>query len=114
MSTLVTLGNTTTSTMKQIKQILILANNTCHSLNISNSWNVPSGHHAEREFKHPPKCFNFGEHRLLPDCKKTRDEGKIARNRKVQLKKGGGKGVNKEGGNSRKKCSKGVGGGGGY
>ena len=55
ISTSVTLGNTTTATLKRIKQILVLANNSYHSLNNSNSWNVPSGHHAAREFKHPPK-----------------------------------------------------------
>ena len=55
MSTLVTLGNTTTAMLKLIKQILVFAKNSYHSLNTSNSWNVPSGHHAAREFKHPPK-----------------------------------------------------------
>ena len=55
MSTLVTLGNTTTDTLKRIKQILVLDNNSYHSLNTSNSWNVPICHHAAREFKHPPK-----------------------------------------------------------
>ena len=85
MSTLVTLGNTTTATLKRIKQILVLANNSYHSLNTSNSWNVPSGHHAAREFKHPPKCFNCGEPHLLPNCKKPRDEGKIVRNRKAHM-----------------------------
>ena len=48
MSTLVTLGNITTTTLKQIKQILDLSNNSYHSLNTSNSWNVPSGHNAAR------------------------------------------------------------------
>ena len=113
MSTSVMLANTTTATLKRVKQILILANNSYHSLNTSNSWNVPSGHHAAREFKHPPKCFNCGEPHLLPNCKKNRDEGKIARNRKAQMEKGGGKGGNKGGGNSRKKRSKDGGGGNG-
>ena len=58
MSMSVTLGNTTTATLKRVKQILVLANNSYHSLNTSNSWNVPIVHHAAREFKHPPKCFN--------------------------------------------------------
>ena len=41
MYTLVTLGNTNTATLKQIKQILVLAHNSYHSLNTSNSCNVP-------------------------------------------------------------------------
>ena len=114
LSMLVTLGNTTTATLKQIKQILVLANNSYHYLNASNSWNVPSGHYAAREFKHPPKWFKSGEPHLLPNFKKPRDEGKIARNRKVHMEKGGGKGGNKGGGNSHKKWTKDGGGGGGY
>ena len=106
MSTSVTLGNTTTATLKQVKQIIVFVNNSYHSLNTSNSWNVPSGHHAARYFKHPPKCFNCGDPHLLPDCKKPRDEGNISRNRKVHMEKGGGKGGNKGGVNSRKKWSK--------
>ena len=100
MSTSVTLVNTTTATLKRIKQILVLAKNSYYSLNTSNSWNVPSGQHAAREFKHPPKCFNCGEPHLLPDFKKPHDEGEIARNRKAHMDKGGVKGGNKGGGNS--------------
>ena len=114
MSSLVTLGNTTTATLKRIKQILISANNSYHSINISNSWNFPSGHHAAKDFKHPPKWFNCGEPHLLTDCKKPRDEDKIARNRKSHTEKGGGKGGNEGGGNSCKKWTKYGGGGGGY
>ena len=114
MSTSATLGNTTTATLKRIKQILVLANNFYHSLSTSNCWNVHSVHHAARGFKNPPKYFNCGDPHFLPDCKKPRDEGKIARNRKAHMKKGGGKGGNKGGGNSRKKCTKDRGGGGGY
>ena len=86
---LLTLGNTTTDTLKRIKQILVLVNNSYHSLNTSNSWNFPSGHHAARDFKHPPKCFNCGKPHLLPDCNKPCDDGKIARNRKAHTGKGG-------------------------
>ena len=103
MSTSVMLGNTTTATLKQIKQILVLANNSYHSLNTSNSWNVPNGHHATREFNHYPKCFNCGEPHLILNRKKPCDEDKISRNRKVHMDKGGGKGGNKGGGNSCKK-----------
>ena len=85
MSTSVTLVNTTTATMKRIKQILILANNSYHYPNTSNSWNVPSGHHDAREFKYPPKGFNSGEPNLLPNCKKPRNEGKITGNRKAHM-----------------------------
>ena len=92
MSTLVTLENTTTATLKRVKQILVLANNSYHSLNTSNSWDFPSGHHAAREFKNPPKCFNFGEPHLLPNNKKLRDEGKISRNRNAHMEKVVGKG----------------------
>ena len=95
MSTSVRLGNTTTATLKRIKQILVLANNPYHSLNTSNSRNVPIGHHAAREFKHHPKCFNCGEPHLLPNCKKPRDEGGIAHNIKAHMEKVGGKGGNK-------------------
>ena len=94
ISTLATLGNTTTATPKRIKQILVLANNSYRSLNNSNSWNVPSVHHAARDFKHPPKCFNCGEPHLLPDFKKPRNEGKNTRNRKAHTEKEGGKGGN--------------------
>ena len=114
MSTSTTLGNTITATLKRVKQILILVNISYHYLNTSNSRNAPSGHHAAREFKNPPKCFNIGITHLLPDCKKPRDEGKTARNRKAHMEKGGGKGVNKGGVNSRKKWSKDGGGGNGY
>ena len=114
MSTLVTLANTTTATLKRVKQILVLAKKSYHSLNAYNSWNFLSGHHAAREFKNPPKCSNFGQPYLLPDRKKPRDEGKIARNRKAHMEKVGGKGGNKRGGNIRKKCSKDGGGGNGY
>ena len=113
MYTSVTLENTTTATLKQ-KKILVLDNNSYHSLNTSNSWNAPSGHHAARDFKHPNNCFNCGEPHLLPYCKKPRDERKISRNRKAHMEKGGGKGVNKGGGNSRKKWNKYGGGYGGY
>ena len=113
MSTSVTLGNSDTATLKRVKHILALANNSYHSLNTSKIWNVPSGHHAAREFKYPPKCFNCGEPHLLPDCKKPRDEGKIARNKKAHSEKGGDKGGYKGTGNNRKKWSKDGGGGGG-
>ena len=114
MSTLVKLGNITTATLKRIKQILVLANNSYHSLNTSNSWNVPSGHHDAREFKHPTNCFNCGEPHLRPDYKKPRNEGNIACNRKAHMEKGGEKGGNKGVGNSRKKWTNDGGGGGGY
>ena len=57
MSTLMMLGNTTTATMKQIKQILVLAKNSYHSLNTSNSWNFPTGYYAAREFKILPRAL---------------------------------------------------------
>ena len=85
MSTSVTLVNNTTATMKRIKQILILANNSYHYLNISNSWNVPSGHHATREVKNPPKWFNIEEPHFIPNCKKPTDEWKISRNMKAHM-----------------------------
>ena len=51
---------------------------------------------------------------MIPDCKKPRNQGKIARNRKAHTEKVGGKGGNKRGGNTHNKWSKDGGGGKGY
>ena len=104
MATSVTLGDDTSqATNKKVTYILTLANNSYNSLNISNSWNVPSGHHAARgEIKASIKCFNCGENHYLPDCKFPRNEDKIARAKKS---------AGYSGGPGRKKWSKDGGGG---
>jgi hypothetical protein len=81
MATPVSLINTSDATFVRVKEILQLANNSYHSLNTSNAWSVPHGHHSS--ISGSPVCFNCGGDHMLPDCRKPRDEGKIARNRKA-------------------------------
>ena len=74
--------NTSDVTLKQVLYILEMANNSFHSLNVSNSWNVPKGHHAERG-GFTLTCFNCGDPHYLYECKKPREEDKISRNKQV-------------------------------
>ena len=85
MDTLVSLGNTSSDTFKSVLNIIHLANNYFHYLNTSNACNVPKkkhGNHADQKPHHILICFNCGEPHMLPDCKRPRNEAKIARNRK--------------------------------
>ena len=90
MATPVSLVNTSNDTLKHVLDILHLANNSYHCLNTSNDWNVlqgKRGHHAARHPHHPPICFNCDNPHLLLDCKFSRDEAEIARNRKACMVK---------------------------
>ena len=90
MGTDVSLVNTSSVTLKRVLKIIVLENNSYHYLNTSNVWNVPQvkrGHHTSHQPHHNPECFNCGEAHLLPDCKRARDEAKIARNRKAYMDK---------------------------
>ena len=112
MGTAVFLVNNSSVTFKRVLHIIVLANNNYHSLNTSNVWNVPQdkcGHNSAQQPHHTPEFFNCGEAHLLPDCKITRDEANIARNRKAYMDKRPDSYCN----NGRKKWSKGGRGGGG-
>ena len=90
MATSVSLVNTSRNTLKRVLNILHLANNSYHSLNTSNAWNVPQGkcgHHAAQNPHHNPIYFKCGKPHMLPDCKCPCDEAKIARNRKAYMDK---------------------------
>ena len=107
MVTSVSLVNTSSVTIKRVLHIIVLANNSYHSLNTSNFWNFPQGKlgdHSAHHSHHTPECFNCGKAHLLPDCKQARNEAKIARNRKVYMDKHPDGSRN----NGRNKCPKGV------
>ena len=90
MATPVSLVNTSSNTLKRVLNILHLANNSYHSLNTSNAWNLPQtklGNHAAHYPNHTPICFNCGKPHMLPDCKLPCDEAKITRNRKAYMDK---------------------------
>ena len=109
----VSLVNTSSVTLKRVVHIIVLANNNYHSLNTSNVWNVPQvkrGHHSSQKPHQTPECFNCGESHLLPDCKQTRDEEKITRNRKAYMDKFPD-GSCKSGRKKWSKVGRGVGGG---
>jgi len=76
MATPVSLINYSDATYTRVKDILQLANNSYHSLNTSNAWSMPHGHHASHTSTN--RCFNCGSDHMLPDCKKPRDKGQIA------------------------------------
>ena len=110
MGTPLSMDNTSDVTLKQVLHILEMANNSFHSLNVSNSWNVTKGHHAARG-GFTPTCFNCGDPHYLYECKNPRDEDKIARNKQSHEdnnKEGNGGGQGGHGG--RKKWSKDSGG----
>ena len=57
MDTSVSLVNTSSDTFKRVLNILHLINNSYHSLNTSNDWNLPQGkrgHHASNHPHHTP------------------------------------------------------------
>ena len=57
MVTAVSLINNSSSTLKRVLHIIVLANNSYHSLNTSNVWNVPQGkreHHQSQNPHHTP------------------------------------------------------------
>ena len=86
----VSLVNTSSVTLKHVLHIIVLANNSYHSLNNFNAWNVPQGkrgHHSAQKPHHTPECFNCGKTHPLPDCKHDCDEAKIARNRRAYMNK---------------------------
>ena len=112
MGTAVSLINNSSVTIKRVLHIIVLANNSYHSLNTSNVWNIPQGKRGHNSAQHPhhtPEWFNCGEDHMFPDFKQARDEEKIACNRKAYTDKHPGGYQN----NGRKKCSKGGRGGGG-
>ena len=112
MGTAVSLINTSSVTLKRVLHIIVLANNSYHSLNTSNVWNVPQGKSGHHPAQHPHQnleCFSCGEAHLLPDCKRARDEAKIARTRKLYIDKSPHGSCN----NVRKNWPKGGHGGGG-
>ena len=121
------LVNNSSVTLKRVLYINVLANNSYHSLNTSNVWNVPQvkrGNNSSQHPHHTPECFNFGDAHLLLDCKQTRDEAKIARSRKSYMDKcpdgscnnglkkwykgGCGGGGGRGGGNSDRSAASGV------
>ena len=111
MGTSVSLVNTSSVTLKRVLHIIVLVNNSYHSLNTSNFWNVTQGKRGHNLAQHPhhtPNCFNCGEAHLLPDCKRYCNEANIARNRKSYMDKRPDGSRN----NGRKKWSKGGCGGG--
>ena len=87
MGTAVSLTNTSAATLTQVLTIMVLANNSYHSLNNLNAWNIPQGKRGHHASQFTPECFNFGEPHLLPDCKLPRDDSKIARNKKAYMDK---------------------------
>ena len=90
MGTAVSLINNASVTLKRVLHIIVLENNSYHSLNTSNVWNVlqgKRGYHSAQHPHHTPECFNCGEAHLIPDCKRYRDEVKIERNRKAYMDK---------------------------
>ena len=105
MGTPLPMDNTSDVTLKQVLYILEMANNSFNSLNVSNSWNVPNGHYAERG-RSTPTCFNCGEPHYLYEQKKPQDEDKLARNKQSHedKKKGGNRG-GQGGHGGYKKCS---------
>ena len=112
MGTDVSLVKTSSVTLKRVLYSIVLENNRYHSLNTSNALNVPQrkrGHHSSQNPRHTPDCFNSGEAHLLPDCKRARDEAKIARTRKLYIDKSPHGSCN----NVRKNWPKGGHGGGG-
>ena len=105
MGMAVSLINNSSVALKRVLHIIVLSNNSYHSLNTSNVWNVPQGkcgNNLAQQPHHTPECFNFVEAHLLPYCKRARDESKIARNRKAYMDKRPGGYRN----NGRKKWSK--------
>ena len=46
MGTAVSLNNTYAATLTRLLVIVVLANNSYHSLNTSNAWNIPQGNHG--------------------------------------------------------------------
>ena len=112
MVSAVSIVNNSYVPLKRVLHIIVLMNNSYHSMNTSNVWNVPQGkrgHHSAKHPYHTPECFNCAEAHLLPDFKQDRDEAKIARNRKAYMDKRPDGSRN----NIRKKWSKGGRGGGG-
>ena len=87
MVTAVFLTNTSAATLTRVLAIVVLANNSYHSLNTSNAWNIPQGKRGHHASQLTPECFNCGKPHLLPDCKRPREESKIARNKKVCMDK---------------------------
>ena len=85
--TAVSLTNTSAATLIRVLAIVILENNSYHSLNTSNAWNIPQGKRGHHTSQFTPKCFNCGEPNFLPDCKRPQDESKIARNKKSYMDK---------------------------
>ena len=113
MGTAVSLINTSSVTLKRVLHIIVLANNSYHSLNTSNVWNVPqgkSGHHSAQHPHQNLECFSCGEAHLLPDCKRARDEAKIVRNSKAYMDKRPD-GYRKNGRKKWSKCGRGGEGG---
>ena len=90
MGTAVSLFNTSSVTLKRVLRIIFMENNSYHTLNISNVWNVPQGKRGNNSPQYPhhtPECFNCGESHLLLDFKRARNEAKIVRNRKSYMYK---------------------------
>ena len=87
MGTAVSLNNTSAATLTRVLAIVVLANNSYHSLNTSNAWNIPQGKRGHHASQFNPECFNGGKPHLLPDCKCPQDESKIARNKKAYMDK---------------------------
>ena len=108
MATPVLLVYTSSNTLKRVLNILHLENNSYHSLNTSNSWSAPQvkrGHNDAQHPHHNPICFKCDDPHMLPNCKRTRNETKIARNSKAYMEKCPD-GLPCNGG--CKKCTKGV------
>ena len=87
MGTAVSLTNTSAATLIQVLAIVILENNSYHLLNTLNARNIPQGKRGHHASQFTPECFNCGDPHLLPDCKRPRDESKIARNKKAYMDK---------------------------
>ena len=67
MGTVLSLANTSAATLTRVLAIVVLANNSYHSLNTSNAWNIPQGKRGHHTSQFTHEWFNCGEPHLLPD-----------------------------------------------
>jgi len=98
--------------LARVKKFTLMASNSFHSLNVSNSWNIPSSRrHVVAQGRKPATCDNCDGDHYAPDCTVPRDEAKIkkakddwaARKEKSQQGRGGGGYGGERGGQQHKK-----------